>query len=216
MRVLEAVPFDGVLAHFARYHPYHSGDPANSNDEAETHIRGAEALAAGRWHRVLLTGPEVRAVVLPWHLGEDGECELIPRTGLTVAAAAARLTGWGEAYAGSNPLCARKLDRQVRSEATPLFLSTRAVGGPDYAELTVRDGLIHLDGLHRMLAWEMAGRLSPGHRLEAYVAGLSPADVGHGAGHDEDGLDIHPDRKRRHGPDHVDHMPDVHGGFHPL
>lgn len=215
MKVLEAVPFDRVLGHFTRHHAYRPGDPANSDDEAETHIRNAQALAEGRWHRVLLEGPEVRGVVLPWHLGEDGEVELIPRTGLTVRAAAARLAALGDAYATSNPLCAGKLARQVGAEPTAVFLSSRAVGGEDYEGLSVREGLIHLDGLHRMLAWERAGQLAPGRLLKAYVAGLSPADVGHGAGHDQDGLDVHPGRKGGHGPDHVDHVLDVHGGFHP-
>ncbi|MFI1013219.1 DUF6309 family protein [Streptomyces sp. NPDC020965] len=172
MRILEAVPFDTVLAHFARHHPYHPEDPDNSNDEAETHIRNAQALAEGRWHRVLLEGPEVHGVVLPWHLGEDGEVELVPRTGLTVRAAAARLAALGDAYATSNPVCARKLAHQGRAEPTAVFLSTRAVGGEDYEGLSVREGLIHLDGLHRMLAWEQTRRLAPGRLLQAYVAGL--------------------------------------------
>lgn len=215
MRIVAAVPFKNVLAHFGRHHPYLPGDTANSNDEAEVHIRNAQALAGGRWHEVLLEGPDVRGVVLPWHLGEGGEVELIPRTGLTVQAAAARLVALGEAYTTSNPLCARKLARQVRAEPTAVFLSARAVEGPDYEELSVREGLIHLDGLHRMLSWELAGLLAPGRLLKAYVAGLSPADVRHGAGHDQDGLDVHSDRKGGHGTEHVDHMPDVHGGFHP-
>lgn len=215
MRVLEAVPFDRVLGHFARHHPYIPGDVANSNDEAMTHIRNAQVLAGGRWHRVLLEGPEVSGVVLPWHLGEGGEVELIPRTGLTVRAATARLAALGDAYAASNPLCAHKLARQVHVEPTAVFLSTKAVGGPDYEGLSVREGLIHLDGLHRMLTWERARRLAPGQLLNAYVAGLSAADVGHGAGHDQYRLDVHPDRKGGHGPDQVDHVPDVHGGLHP-
>lgn len=112
MRIVEALPFDRVLGNFRRHHPYCPGDTANSNDEAEAHIRNAQALSEGRWHEVLLEGPEVRGVMLPWHLGEDGEVELIPKTGLTVQAAAARLVALGDAYTTSNPLCARKLARQ--------------------------------------------------------------------------------------------------------
>lgn len=215
MRILQAVSFDEVLSHFGRHHPYRPGDTANSNDEAERHIRNAQTLSEGRWHEVLLEGPEVRGVVLPWHLGEGGDVELIPRTGLTVRVAAARLTTLAATYTRSNPLCAHKLDRQSRVVPTAVFLSTRAVGGPDYDGLTVREGLIHLDGLHRMLAWERAGLLVPGRSLKAYVAGLPPADVGHGAGHHQDGLDVHPHRKGGHGPERVDHVPDVHGGLHP-
>ncbi|WP_224277288.1 DUF6309 family protein [Streptomyces sp. LS1784] len=186
MRVLEAVPFKAVMDHFAQQHPYDPQDSANSNDEAQGHIRNAQSTLQGRWHRVLLDGPEVLRVVLPWHLGEDGEVELIPRTGLTVADAARRLTRLHATYATTNPLCAAKLARQATASPLPLFLSTVPMPGPDYEHLTVRGGLIHLDGLHRMLAWATAGRLVPDRWTPAYVAGLSPADVRHGAGHDQD------------------------------
>ncbi|WP_329064670.1 DUF6309 family protein [Streptomyces sp. NBC_01429] len=199
MKVLEAVTFDTVMGHFAQAHPYDGQDEANSNDEAEAHIRNAQQLLGGRWHRVLLADTEVLDVVLPWHLGEDGEVELIPPAGLTVGEAAARLAALGESYARTNPLCARKLDRQTHAPPTPVFLATAAMPGPDYARLTVREGLIHLDGLHRLLAWRRAGRPAPGDRIEAYVAGLgpadlSPADVRHGTRHDQEGLDVHPGR----------------------
>lgn len=215
MRVMEPVTFDTVLRHFTREHPRDHTDEANSNDEALTHIRNAQLTLAGRWHRVELEHTELLAVVLPWHLGEDGEVELVPRTGLTVAAAAARLAGLGASYARTNPLCTLKLDRQAAARPRPLFLSTQAVPGEDYAGLTVRKGLIHLDGLHRMLAWARAGRLAPGRWTPAYVAGLAPADVRHRARYDQDGLHVHPDRQRGHGAHHVDHVPHVHGGLHP-
>lgn len=215
MRLLGAVPFDEVLRGFTRDHPLDPSDEANSNDEAEGHIRNAELLLPGRWHRVLLEGPEVREVVLPWHMGEYGEVELIPRTGMSVAAAADRLAKLGTPYARSNPLCASKLDWHSTAGRLPVYLSTRPVPGPDYASLTVREGLIHLDGLHRMLAWARTGQLVPGTWFEACVAGLSPAHVRHGARHDQDGLDVHPARQTGHGAHHVDHVPDVHGRFDP-
>ncbi|MCX4967602.1 DUF6309 family protein [Streptomyces sp. NBC_00654] len=192
MKVLEAVTFDALMRRFGQEHPYDRNDEANSNDEAETHIRNAQSALGGRWHEVLLEGTEVLDVVLPWHLGEDGDVELIPRTGLTVAAAASRLAALGPSYARTNPLCGLKLARQIHAPPRALFLSTGAVPGADYEELTVREGLIHLDGLHRMLAWQRAGQLVPGRWVKAYVAGLSPADVRHGARHDQDGLNVHP------------------------
>ncbi|WP_326675454.1 DUF6309 family protein [Streptomyces sp. NBC_01237] len=194
MKVLEAVTFDALMRRFGREHPYDPDDEANSNDEARTHIHNAQLTLGGRWHEVMLEGTEVLDVVLPWHLGENGGVELIPRTGLTVAAAASRLTALGTSYADTNPLCRRKLARQIHARPRPLFLSTSAVPGQDYEALTVREGLIHLDGLHRMLAWQQAGHLVPGRWVRAYVAGLSPADVRHGARHDQDGLNVHPGR----------------------
>lgn len=215
MRVREAVQFEAVFRHFTLEHPFDASDQANTNDEAEGHLRNAQRELGGRWHQVLLEGPEVRKVVLPWHLGEDGEVELIPDTGLTVASAADRLAELGTSYAHSNPLCSFKLTRQHTGRRRPLFLSTRPVSGPDYACMTIRQGLIHLDGLHRMLGWAQAGHLVPGNWFPAYVAGLTPADVRHGTGHDQDGLDVHPERQSSHGPHHVDDMPHVHGGFDP-
>ncbi|WP_405996885.1 DUF6309 family protein [Streptomyces sp. NBC_00829] len=194
MRVLKAITFDALTSLFGRAHPYDPNDEANSNDEAETHIRNAQLTLGGRWHQVMLEGTEVLDIVLPWHSGEAGDVELIPRTGLTVAAAASRLAVLGTSYADTNPLCALKLARQTHASPRPLFLSTRPVSGQDYEALTVREGLIHLDGLHRMLAWQRAGLLVPGWWVKAYVAGLSPADVGHGARHEQDGLDVHPGR----------------------
>ncbi|MFE2847904.1 DUF6309 family protein [Streptomyces scopuliridis] len=218
MRVIAAAPFASVLDTFARAHPLDRAHEANTNDEAEEHIRNAE-LSLGSWRRVLLDRDDLLRVVLPWHLGEGGERELIPKSGLTVADAVARLEAAGGAYARTNPVCARKLDRLAAAPFTPLFLSTRAVPGIDYEGLVVREGLIHLDGLHRALAWERAGRLTAGTRIEAFLAyeenrpyedsrpyeksrpyeddrapagsPLTAADVRHGTGHDGDGLDVH-------------------------
>ncbi|MFD7224852.1 DUF6309 family protein [Streptomyces sp. NPDC056730] len=175
MRVIAAVPFASVLDTFVRAHPLDRAHEANTNDEAEEHIRNAE-LSLGSWRRVLLDRDDLLRVVLPWHLGEGGERELIPKSGLTVAEAVARLDAVagpdaaGGAYARTNPVCARKLDALAAAPFTPLFLSTRAVPGIDYAGLVVREGLIHLDGLHRALAWERAGRLTAGTRIEAFLA----------------------------------------------
>ncbi|HET6858411.1 MAG TPA: DUF6309 family protein [Streptomyces sp.] len=202
MKVLATVPFAHVMRHFAAEHPLDGEYEENTDDEAEEHLHQAELLL-GRWHRVLLDRDDVLSVMLPWHLGEGGEHELIPKTGLSVRDAVSRLRAAGEGYARSNPVCGRKLGLQAASALTPVFLSTRAVPGVDYEGLPAGDRLTHLDGLHRMLAWELHGRLAAGTPMEAYVAGapqelpprgdpLAPADVRHGAGHDRDALDVHP------------------------
>ncbi|SDD91338.1 hypothetical protein SAMN05216174_12245 [Actinokineospora iranica] len=56
-------------------------------------------------------------------------------------------------------------------EPTPVFLSTRAIGRPGYADLRVRGGLVHLDGLHRLVSWELNTVLADAG-VAAYVAGL--------------------------------------------
>ncbi|MEU0491310.1 DUF6309 family protein [Nocardiopsis sp. NPDC006139] len=171
MERLGEVRFDEVLAAYRGDHPRDRPHEANSNGDGEENLERAERML-GTWSRVRLTAREALGVVLPWHLAEGGARELVPRTGLTVARAAEVLRRGGPELARANPVCAAKLDLLARAPFTPVYLSTRPVDHDDYADLRVRGGLVHLDGLHRMLAWELAGRLGPGTRLTAFVAGL--------------------------------------------
>jgi hypothetical protein len=83
------------------------------------------------------------------------------------------LSDWGDEYPTANPLCWEKLHRNSTADISPLILSAGALDHPHYAELRERDSLTHLDGLHRMLAWGLEGRLPRFRRLEAYVVGLN-------------------------------------------
>ncbi|MGH3932278.1 MAG: DUF6309 family protein, partial [Pseudonocardiaceae bacterium] len=208
MKVLAAVTFDDVLRRFYQEHALDRAHEANTNSEAEQHLRNADALL-GQWSRVLLGRRDILGVMLPWHLSEGGSRELVPKSGLTVASAARRLRSESRQHAAANPTCWGKLAWQQRSPLTPLFLSTRAIGTVDYEDLSVKDGLTHLDGLHRMLAWELFDRLPEDDRIEAYVAGALPvapppdrglatADIGHCARHHRDELHVHRQRQVRH------------------
>ncbi|MFH8613603.1 DUF6309 family protein [Streptomyces sp. NPDC017979] len=179
MRILASIPFEQVLRDFLKDHPHVMegvDDEDNTNDDAEENLCLAQ-LALGGWQHVALDRAEVLDVVLPWHMGEYGEHELIPPAGMTVAAAAARLRELGEPYLRGNPRCAAKLAHHERAPMGPVYLSTRPVPGPDYERLEAVAGLIHLDGLHRLLAWERAGRLDGDVAVEAYLAveGVAPA-----------------------------------------
>ncbi|MEU5977254.1 DUF6309 family protein [Streptomyces sp. NPDC047315] len=172
MRILATVPFEQVLKAFLQDHPHvmeGMDDEDNTNDDAEENLCQAQ-LVLGRWQRVVLDRSEVLDVVLPWHMGEYGEHELIPPAGMTVGSATTRLRELDEAYLNGNPRCAAKLEHHARAPMSPLYLSTRPVPGPDYERLEAVEGLIHLDGLHRMLAWERAGRLDGDVAVEAYLA----------------------------------------------
>ncbi|MFG3051601.1 DUF6309 family protein [Kitasatospora sp. NPDC048239] len=171
MRILDRIDFDTVLGRYRRDHPVDREHEDNSNSDGDAHLLTAEGMFGG-WGRVLLDRADVLDTVLPWHLGEGGELELVPATGMTVAEAVVRLRGIGGGYNGLNPSCARKLRRQAEAPFTPVFLSVPAIGSTDYQGLLRADGLTHLDGLHRMIAWELYGRLGPGVEIEAYVAGL--------------------------------------------
>ncbi|MGK4579676.1 DUF6309 family protein [Kitasatospora sp. HPMI-4] len=181
MEVVEPVAFTHVREVYLRDHPVSRTHEANSNQDGEENLQRADRLL-GSWWRVRLSRAEVLGVVLPWHLSEGGRLELVPRSGLTVAEAAERIRSGGARWAEANPVCAAKLELLERSPLTPVYLSTRPVPHPDYSDLRVRDGLIHLDGLHRMLAWELAGRLPREQRLTAFVAGDLPAPLTAGSG----------------------------------
>jgi len=220
MKVLAAVTFDDVLRRFYQEHALDRAHEANTNSEAEQHLRNADALL-GEWSRVLMGRRDILGVMLPWHLSEGGSRELIPKSGLTVASAAKRLRSAGRQHAQANPTCWGKLAWHRKSPLTPLFLSTRAIGTVDYADLCVKDGLTHLDGLHRMLAWELSDRLPEDDRIEAYVAGALPvtrppdrnlatADVGHRTRHHRDELHVHGQRQVRHRDDRIRNMADIH------
>ncbi|GII91701.1 DUF6309 family protein [Sinosporangium siamense] len=172
MKIEAKVPFEVVLKRFHETHLQDLEHEANTNVEAEEHVRNSDAML-GTWSRVSLSRQDILGVILPWHTGEEGgEFELISKAGLTVADTIALLHAKSDSYPVTNPGCWTKLRWLAAAPFTPLFLSTKAVTGVDYEELTVTEGLIHLDGLHRMLAWELWGRLPEEETIEAYLSGI--------------------------------------------
>ncbi|MBD0692358.1 DUF6309 family protein [Streptomyces sp. CBMA123] len=180
MEIVTAVAYSEVHDAYLRDHPVERAHEANTNLYGEENLERA-AVIPGGWWRIRLTRADVLGVVLPWHLSEGGARELVPRTGLTVAGAAERVRSGGADWAAANPLCAAKLRLLRRAPFSTLYLATAPVDHRDYAGLAVRRGLIHVDGLHRMLAWELAGRLSEHTGLDGYLAGdpavLAPSAV---------------------------------------
>ncbi|MFB7663659.1 DUF6309 family protein [Kitasatospora sp. NPDC056138] len=170
MEIVSSVAFAEVRETYLHNHPVETTHEANTNRDGEENLRRADDLL-GCWSRVRLSRAEVLDVMLPWHLSEGGRLELVPRSGLTVGQAADRIRSGGAEWAEANPVCAAKLDLLRRSPLTPVYLSTLPVPHSDYADLLLGSGLVHLDGLHRMLAWEVARRLPRAARLEAFVAG---------------------------------------------
>ncbi|GAA2155914.1 hypothetical protein GCM10009760_56310 [Kitasatospora kazusensis] len=170
VEVVSSVTFAEVRRVYLRDHPADQAHEANTNQCGEENLQRAEDLL-GSWWKVRLSRAEVLGIMLPWHLSEGGKLELVPRTGLTVGQAAARIRAGGAEWAEANPVCAAKLELLKWAPLTPVYLSTRPVPHSDYADLPPTDGLVHLDGLHRMLVWEVARRLPRSARLEAFVAG---------------------------------------------
>jgi hypothetical protein len=158
---------------FSTYRCDHPGDSAHEADSYRDGVENLQRAAdlPGGWSRVLLSRIEILAVVLPWHLSEGGARELVPRTGLTVGQAAIVLQSEWSRWLDANPVCTKRLQLLSDAPFTPVFVSTSPVAHSDYADLTVREGLFHVDGLHRMIAWELAGRLPEDEQTPAFVAG---------------------------------------------
>jgi hypothetical protein len=170
MENLGPARFTDVLDAFRANHPADREHPANTNAESEAMLLAADWLF-GCWFRVLLARDEVCSVLLPWHLSEGGDRELVPPAGLTVSEAADRVRVGGDVLQQANPVCAAKIDRFRQAPCSTVHLSVGPVNHPDYQRLSGRAALTHLDGLHRMIAWDLAGRLSAGQATEAFVAG---------------------------------------------
>ncbi|MFE6054156.1 DUF6309 family protein [Kitasatospora sp. NPDC056446] len=170
MEIVTAVAYAEVHDAYLRDHPIDRAHEANSNMYGEQNLERADGIPGG-WWRVRLSRADVLGIMLPWHLSEGGELELVPRSGLTVGEAADRIRAAGAAWTAANPVCAAKLRLLRSAPFTPVYLSTAPVDHSDYGDLSVRAGLIHIDGLHRMLAWELAGRLPGRAALDGYLAG---------------------------------------------
>jgi len=172
MRHLGSVPFAEVLARFRSEHSVDDPHEWNTNSDGEAHLVCAERLT-NHWDRVLLGPDEVSRVVLPWHESEGGDLKLVPKTGLTVAEATEVLRAVCDRYPTKSPVCWGKIVRMNAPPSTPLYLSRVVIDMSDYEALVVSGGgLVHLDGLHRMVSWQLNGVLSSGCAVEAYVAGL--------------------------------------------
>ncbi len=133
----------------------------------------ANKYFSGNWTKTIISFDQFQQVLLPHHLGEGGRVELVPRIGGTVQDTFKFLRELPN-YAKTNPYCWLKLQYFRGIPLSPIFLSTAPINRESYrAMLNFRDKLIHLDGLHRSLAWLMGGQIKPGMNLPVYIAGLN-------------------------------------------
>ncbi|MEV0685467.1 DUF6309 family protein [Nocardia sp. NPDC050378] len=170
MRIVGKSDFTEVVEIYRGEHCAHGAEEGVRFREGEDNLRRGDALS-GTWTRVRLSRADLTGVTLPWHLSEGGERELVPRTGLTVAQAAARVRTERADLLAANPVCTELITALADAPLTTVFLSTAPVDHSDYADLRADRGLFHLDGLHRMIAWELAGRLPEEETIDAIVAG---------------------------------------------
>src|SRR5438270_5349919 len=175
-RCIKGVSFEEVLACFDAEHEV---KPDNTNEHARNMLQAAQEKFNGTWTCATLEREDVLNIVLPHHISERGVIPLIPPTGLTVAAAVERLREISvREYQAANAICWRKIAYCKETYPSPIFLCIAPVSHSDYQNLTNFEGhLIHLDGLHRLIAWGLYGNLEPDEyvkrgKVMAYVAGL--------------------------------------------
>lgn len=170
MKFVESIRFAEVLGRFRLEHAVDRDHEVNTNGDAENHLVLADAMF-GEWTHVYIGQRALQTVILPWHASEGGAIELVPKTGLTVLQAARKIATMRSEYAQACPICWRKIERVASAPPTAIYLATGAIPSEDYVDLEPQDGLVHLDGLHRMIACELDGLLADDRMIEAYIAG---------------------------------------------
>ncbi len=172
MTVVEQVTFDDVLRATERQH-----DPAHpSTVWALRNLTLANAQFQGCWSRVTLDAREARHVVLPRHAGEPchgDRLELIPPSGATVQDVARQL-GSPLEYAAVNTYCWSKIDFFTSQPLSPIVLASAPLDHADYRGLPPTSQAYHVDGLHRLIGWCLAGHFDRPGTIDAWLAGPVP------------------------------------------
>jgi len=171
--MIRAVTSDQVLSAFDRDHPT---KPDGSNEYARGLLIKADQQFGGTWTQVSLSQKDICGIILPPH--RHGT-ELIPISGMTVSAAVEKVKR-AKDYQSANPCCWKVIAHWMELYPSPVFLSIAPVTNcTDHQYLTGYQGhLIHLDGLHRLIAWGLSGKLDPAtykNGVGAYVAGMEAA-----------------------------------------
>jgi len=164
------VQFEEVLKQFYLYNNIEEKHVENTNGEAQSNLVLANELL-GEWYKVFLKRKDILQVILPWHIGEGGKMELIPKLGGNVEEVVRKLQNIKEFYEQENPICWSKISLLSKMSLTPIYLSTKAIDTEDYKYVNRKERLIHLDGLHRMVSWELNNLLTENVSIETYIAG---------------------------------------------
>jgi hypothetical protein len=154
-----SVEFQEVRANFLRENsgtPDRNGWPLGALEAANRQF--------GCWTLEILSPEEVRSVMLPWH---SHGVNLVPPEGLAVSEALKRL-----AQLDQSSECHRRIQQFSDPRTPAVFLSVAPIDDPNYTDykgLVDRgyQGLTHLDGLHRLIAWGRENKRT----VPAYVAG---------------------------------------------
>lgn len=182
MKVLrENVSFDEVQKIFNKEH--HTSSTHNWTAER---LKNANSVYHGKWSLVELSSREVRSKIslMYHHHRGDNEygvgIELIPQHGATVTQATKNLLNSIGEYKKENKGCLETIKHHKNSSFDPIFLCREPLKGFEITEheqmKAPLDNLIHIDGLHRLIAWSIDGRFNFPKKLSrkhvtAYLAG---------------------------------------------
>lgn len=159
---LERLSFDEVMSVFLSEHNLEHG----TNDWAKWALEEANKKVGGKWYVCEMNTRLLLDVVLPHH--KDGEIELVSPGGITVKEALRKIQCMPD-YSKKCPGCWSKIEYARSRNFNPIFLSDKPIW--EYSHHVGDESqLFHLDGLHRMIAWAMDGRLNEGQKLIVYLA----------------------------------------------
>ena len=134
----------------------------------------ADRQFGGTWRRLDLRGDQALAIMLPPHAGEPccgDRLALLDSAGARLGDAARRLRAVEDAYSRENRSCWSRIRGAISTPFSEVILTPAPLDSDDHRGLpVVPDTLYHLDGLHRLLGWALAGRLTPDAAIPAMVA----------------------------------------------
>lgn len=158
--VKRPLSLDDVLADIARGRSLTEGSGPWTVDI----LKQADRRCGGQWHDVHVPLRVLRDERLPAHAGEPCKgdtLQLVPEGGATVEETAQYLLGHVAQYRANNPSCWGRIRQAIDEPMSVIVLSADDKG---YV----------LDGLHRLIAWQLAGRLDAAGTARGFVAGWAP------------------------------------------
>lgn len=177
MKVLQKISFPEVLKAFDQEHSVKEG----TNDWARKRLEDANKKFGGEWYRIKLSRREALNILLVWHHDTREGLMLISEGGSTVRDVANYWKEIKDDYRKKNKSCYEKIMRFSKDAFSSVFLSVKPITGygvAEYEKLKYRNGtLVHLDGLHRLIGWAIAGRFKwfryyfSKKKVGAFVAG---------------------------------------------
>ncbi|OGE80970.1 MAG: hypothetical protein A3E98_03095 [Candidatus Doudnabacteria bacterium RIFCSPHIGHO2_12_FULL_48_11] len=160
------ITFDSILKAFDGQHDVKKG----SNSWTRNALIAANNQFNGKWSFNTLNKEQLLKIVLPYHTSEHGGIELVPKSGMTIEDTINKIKSIPD-YNIRNPDCWKKIVYLKQVPMNPVFLSVSLPSWPDYQDIILLPGehFIHLDGLHRLIAWGLDDRLD---EVTAFIAGL--------------------------------------------